>query len=345
MTGRRARRTATWIRYGVRLAIAGALVAAAFRLVVSQEQQGLAESLRAAWTTSVPEALFWMTLAWALLGVALVVGTFRFRMLLLGAGFEIEWRTLLGANLVATFLNTLLPGAVLGDVYRVWDTRRDAGSGAGPAGVVILERLLGLAALGSIALLALPAVPLAAQDVRLAWLLAGLSSVFCLLPALVLHPGANARLRALLRRFGRPWPFAATAAERAVAAVAAVSERPAVILRAFALSLAVQALPVVAVMLLAVPLDASVAWYWFPIVIPFVALVSMLPVSVGGTGVREYFYVTLFGAVGMSSAAALVLSLTNLAISIVWALIGVAALVLRRRGAPRASHGRESSAA
>jgi hypothetical protein len=70
----------------------------------------------------------------------------------------------------------------------------------------------------------------------------------------------------------------------------------------------------------------------------------MVPISVGGTGIREYLYVTLFGAVGMKSGVALVLSLATLAVSIVWALVGVAALVLRNRGATRAARLPEAGA-
>jgi hypothetical protein len=55
-------------------------------------------------------------------------------------------------------------------------------------------------------------------------------------------------------------------------------------------------------------------------------------VSIGGAGVREVLYVALFGAVGMRSEAALALSLSVFAASLVWGGVGLALLVLQRRG-------------
>jgi uncharacterized membrane protein YbhN (UPF0104 family) len=78
-------------------------------------------------------------------------------------------------------------------------------------------------------------------------------------------------------------------------------------------------------------LAGSIAWYWFAIIVPFVTLVSLVPISIGGTGVREYLYVTLFGAVGMSSEGALALSLSLLCTAILWALVGFAIFSFDRR--------------
>ena len=110
--------------------------------------------------------------------------------------------------------------------------------------------------------------------------------------------------------------------------------------RAFVLSLVNQGLPVAAVYCLAIPLASSTAWYWFAIIVPFVTLVSLVPISIGGTGVREYLYVTLFGTVGMASEVALALSLTLLGTAILWALVGFAIFSFdRRHNRAPTSHG------
>ena len=85
----------------------------------------------------------------------------------------------------------MLPGAILGDAYRLWDARREAGSGSKVAGIVVVERLLSLAALGSLGLLAAPFIPLAAGDRHLAWILMAVCGAVAVATVAALHPGAN----------------------------------------------------------------------------------------------------------------------------------------------------------
>jgi len=313
----------------LRLAVAAAFLALAFRLALPPEVSGLGAALAAAWTTGLPEALGWLALACAILGASFAVGTLRFQILLRGGGLPSRWGVLLRAYLVASFFNTVLPGGILGDAYRVWDVRADTGRGSEALGLVVVERLLSLAALGSIGLLAAPAIPLAADDAYLAWVLVALGSTFLAGTAAALHPAANR----LLRRASGLLPMRlAGAANRALAAVAGLSRRPGLLARAFLLSLVAQALPVLAVFVLAAPLDTRVALHWYAIIVPFVTLVTLVPISIGGAGLREYLYVTLFGAVGMRPDVALSLSLSVFAASLVWSTVGFALLVLGRRG-------------
>ena len=194
-----------------------------------------------------------------------------------------------------------------------------------------LERLLGLAALGTIVLAVSPAILLPENDRQLLWLLVATGASFVLLTAGVLLPAVNRKLRGGARRLERLSPRLAATFERALSAVAGVAARPGVMARAFALSLVSQAVLVGAVAILAVPLDATVPWYWFAVIVPFVTVITLVPVSIGGAGVRELLYVTLFGAVGMRAEAALALSLSVSAAALVWSLLGLGLFAARRR--------------
>ena len=66
-------------------------------------------------------------------------------------------------------------------------------------------------------------------------------------------------------------------------------------------------------------------------IIPFTTLASLLPISIGGTGVREALFVALFGAVGMRPEVALVLSLSTLFVALAWGLVGLGLFALGRR--------------
>jgi len=232
----------------------------------------------------------------------------------------------------------VLPGAIFGDVYRVWDTRRDTGRGSEVVGVTVLERLLALAALASIGLVVAPFLPATPEIERLRAVAVALCALLVVGPLAALHRGLNAWMRDLLARFGSGAAGLSSGAAglaaragRALAAVAELAERPRTVAAAFALSVLMQWLVVAAVVALAAPLDTTLAWYWFAVVVPFVTLVTSIPISIAGTGVRELLYVTLFGVVGMKAGIALTLSLSILAAALVWGLLGLLLFALGRR--------------
>ena len=321
----------------VRLIVAVALLVFVFRVALPESDAGIYESIVASWQTGVVEAGIWFAVAFAIFGISFAIGASRFSILLRGAGFDVGWPALFRAYLVAGFFNLVLPGAILGDVYRLWDVRREAGEGSRALGIIAVERLLSLSALGCLGLLAAPFIPLETEDRFLAWMLMGLCGAIALTTAGALHPRVNGQIRRFASPLARVSRRPADAIDHALSAVAELSESPRVLLHAFILSLLNQGLPVAAVYSLAVPLAGSTAWYWFAIIVPFVTLASLIPISIGGTGVREYLYITLFGAVGMSKQVALSLSLSLLGTAIVWALVGFVIFSLDRRSA-RASN-------
>lgn len=320
------------LRFALRLCVAVALLVLAFRMALPEGGQSLTQSLESAWQSSLGVAVACFVFALAIFGISYGVGALRFQTLLAGAGLDPGFPSLFRAYIVAGFFNLVLPGAMLGDVYRFFDVRREMGSGAEVLGLVVLERLLGLAALGSIGLVVAPFIPLADEDAYLAWLLLGLCAVFLLTTAALLQPRANAVLLAALAPVERFGSSLLPRVERSLRALAELSGRPGLIARAFGLSVLTQWLPVAAVFVLAIPLDAPVAWYWIAIIVPFITFASLLPISIGGTGVREYLFVALFGVVGMRPEVALSLSLSVLAVAIVWAIIGFIVFSLGRRG-------------
>jgi uncharacterized membrane protein YbhN (UPF0104 family) len=66
-------------------------------------------------------------------------------------------------------------------------------------------------------------------------------------------------------------------------------------------------------------------------VMPIILTISALPISVGGTGVREGLFVTLLAPLcGVSKGAAFMLSITGYLLSVVWGIIGGGIFLLYR---------------
>jgi hypothetical protein len=84
----------------------------------------------------------------------------------------------------------------------------------------------------------------------------------------------------------------------------------------------VQLAGVVQVWLIARGLGLVVPLTYVAVVVPLVALLTMIPISVNGMGLREMGMVVLLGPAGVSSAAAVTLSLLTFASCAVISLAG-----------------------
>ena len=327
-----------WRGVVLRVPIAVILLVVAVRAALPDQDADLLDVLRGAWQSSAAIAWLWAGVAFLLFALNLAVGAKRFQLMLRGAGLEARWLPLFRAYLVATFFNTVLPGGVMGDVYRVWDARVDGGRGSAIFGVVVLERLLGLSALGCLALVAAPLILANPETSTLATRLIAFSILLVVTPLIALLPVSARILQRLSTRLhGLPGRIVERI-ENALEAVAELRRQPRLVLISFALSMLCQWLPVGAVYALSIPLATDVPWYWYAAIVPFVTLMSMLPVTIGGTGIREYLFVALFGAVGMAPGVALALSLCILALTLVWAGIGLATFAMGAQAASVGQH-------
>jgi len=320
------------VRLLLRLGVAAVLLFAAFRLAVPEDGRSLVSSLGSAWTAPLPGALGWFSLAFVIFGASFAVVALRFVILLRAVELRASWGATFRAYVVANFLGLVLPSAILSDVYRVADARHEAGKISEVLAMVALERVLGFAALGVVVLAAAPFVSLD-DALRAFALLLVLGAGLIGASLAVLHPRVNAVVRRAVAPLARASERLAAAADRALAAIEILGGRRSAILQAFGLSILAQALPVAAVAVLAQPLDTDVAWFWYAAIVPFIILLTLIPISIGGAGVREYLFIELFGPLGMRPEVALSLSLSVFAVTLAWGFVGIALFARgRRRG-------------
>ncbi len=86
---------------------------------------------------------FWVVLAVSLSVPQMLLSAWRWRMTARSLDLRLPWRHALGDYYLATFLNQVLPGAVLGDAARAWRHARASGVTGGAWRAVIIERLSG----------------------------------------------------------------------------------------------------------------------------------------------------------------------------------------------------------
>ncbi len=275
-------------------------------------------------------ALPFVVLASALHFVAVFAGVQRYRLLLEQRGLSLPFAWVLKTYLVGRFVGAFTPSTVGLDFYRSIAVARHTGRKLESAAAVLAEKLFGLSglALVTLALVALGAGDLlgkSALPLALAILSAAGVGLFALarpekMKALTRH--APARLR--------------TRAEALLDAIAAGEMSAASTGRALALSicghLATAAVFVATALALRVSVDASTVL----VVGNAIVIATLLPISVGGVGVREGVAVVLLASAGVGPTEASLIALLGYVTGQLPALLGGALTLVSDRPGARA---------
>jgi uncharacterized membrane protein YbhN (UPF0104 family) len=237
----------------------------------------------------------WLAAA-ALYAFTQIVSALRWQALARPLGFARPLRDYAGFYFVGMYFNLMLPTSVGGDVVRAWYL--DGGSGRRFAAFfsVLLDRCSGLLVLLVLACLGTALVPIALPIwiTACVWGTAGFALLGLLLAPTILRfggiLGSHWRVQQM-RDLVRPL----------------LTVR--LVLTTASLSLAVQALNVVLVWLIGLAFEAPVpaGYYW--IVVPMVSLLTVLPLSLNGMGIREGGMILFLAPVGIGESTALCLAL------------------------------------
>jgi len=255
------------------------------------------------------------------------IGVVRWWRLLHRLGERVAFASLFGDVLVGLAYNMFLPTTVGGDVVRAWRASRRVESSHRAWSTSIFERIAGLlamAATGAIAaLFAVGTVVSVPPLVR--WLAIGIAAAL-----MIAFFAASAPFRILERLLEKRLPEAAARDLRGIVAdlagpLAGAGAR----VEALAWSLAYQALGIAFVVAGARALGAPGHEAAIVVGVPLVHVLSMIPVTLGGHGLREGLFVGILGQLGVEPDVALGLAAQWLASSVMFAIAGAVVNLLR----------------
>jgi len=237
--------------------------------------------------------------------VAIMVGSvwpmaWRWQQLLDARGIHDRLSWLTRAYFVAYTAGQLLPTAVGGDAVRIYETaRRHTGRGGDVAGSVLLERALGGAATLTLAavgfLLAIGRYPVGPY----LWI----EGAFVIATVVLAVALFSRRVRPLL---AKTVPFLRLIrVERPIRAayegIHAYRDHPGLLLGVFSLTLVVQAVRVLAIWFAGLAVGVHLSPRPYYVMGPLLFLVLLVPFSVNGIAVRETFFVSFLGRLGVDA--------------------------------------------
>lgn len=235
-----------------------------------------------------------------------------------------DFAQLVRINLVGVFYSIVLPGQVAGDAvkaYRLGAGRVDAEEIAASVVVDKVNGMIGLLMLGILGAflsrLDFPGSLLASFSATLAIGLGVLYSIH--LP--LLRRSIEASIGFVSRRWLWARPFTARAA-LFIAASTRYLARPRLMIASVLLGMLYQLLCIAVILIVAPTFGIDIhpaEWLW---IFAVVTLAVLVPLSVGGLGIREGAFVAVLGLMQVPSASALALSLTIFASQLATALLG-----------------------
>lgn len=260
-----------------------------------------------------------LSLGAALTAIAAVMlglscGMARWRLLLRAYGaIDIpSWPRSAHLYLVGHFYNTYAPGGVGGDVIRGVAGRKafgnlDLASATTGVAVVFIERVVGVSALLVLATGAYLIRPIPGFENVGLWAALGLAAAAAALIGIAVAP----RLAPFLpEKLGKPL--------RALPRLFSIGP----FIGAILLSLIIHFINIVAGHAIMHSLEPSVTFAQSAVVMPLIGASAFFPLTVGGAGVREAAFATLYGTVGVPEASAYAASLSFWAVQLLTAGVG-----------------------
>ena len=268
-----------------------------------------------------------IAVAMLLAAVTTAASATRWRAVAGGLGLTLNWTDAVGAYYRSQFLNSVLPGGVVGDVHRAYRHGRASDDLALSARAVATERIAGQVVQFGIAAVVLAVVGVTSSLLGMAWL-AG--AVVLVLAIAVGIASATVRGRRVLRR------------ELALFRQVFSEPRRSLVVAGSSLVVVASLSAMFLVACLAVGVQAPVSDL---IALALLALTAAaLPINVGGWGPREAAAASAFAVVGLGADAGVAASTAFGVLSLIAVLPGGILLLLDRLPVSRSTVPEEHTA-
>lgn len=268
----------------------------------------------------LPVSFYLLSLVVVLAGQ--VAYAWRWGLLLKAAGLSVPFATVIRQYFVGIFVNNFLPSTVGGDIAKVAYLGQNHGYRTVAAAVAV-DRLLGIALLALLASATLWFSPISTPRFVAANAASALIAVMAVALLVVIGLGTGG-LAARVARLGQRAVKLAEDLQRLRIDMAAPLGRPGVVVQA-AIVVVGYAVAMTAIYLRFAAIQHAPAPSYVAMfaVVTATAVLSNVPVSFNGLGVREQLHVSLLGPLGMAPEAAIAISLLLYAHLIVSSLVGL----------------------
>ena len=256
-------------------------------------------------------SIYYFLLASLLYVTSLFVSSIRWKLLLIGR-FRI--RKLFSLYMIGAFFNTFLPGVVGGDAVKAYYLNKDARKVSLTLASIFMDRYFGLISLVIIGMTAYPFALDYFGGSGLRWLMPIIFIGAVVGSFLFFGLKVGKRFQLISEFYGY---------------FSSLKTRKDIIAKALLLSIVIQFLNFTKIIILAYAMGEKIPLLPFFIFLPIVVIITSLPISISGLGLREGSSVLLFGLIGIRPEAATALALAWFFAVVVGSLPGLALYIAR----------------
>ncbi len=250
-----------------------------------------------------------LLLGFGILWIGHYMCIYRWRMLMRPVMPILSLGKLFEIYCIGLFFNLTFPTVVGGDVVKMYYAGKPSKKFAASFAATFLDRDAGMLAMMMIACAAALISPLNAPGIPVRLIIWSATVAFVIANVAIFAPPLHRRLTSLLNTFNMS-KFAGRIDTISDVFQVMGKERM-VLVNSLLISLANQLLAISINWIMAEGLHIHVPLFYYLIFMPVVTLISMIPISLNGMGLREYAIVSLFGSIGVDREAAVALGLLS----------------------------------
>jgi glycosyltransferase 2 family protein len=267
-----------------------------------------------------------LTIGFLVCSCTYLLGFLRWQMLLKAVGINIPLSKLISSFSGGIFFNVFLPSTIGGDLVRTADLAAHTNKAKQVIATVFLDRLSGYIGLVILVLFGILLGRGLIHDKVVFSSIAGIvillisillvlfnNSIYTRITKFLSLPGAG-RIKEMVKDTHRE--------------IHAFRNRKKMISYNLILSFFIQILSALSVYFISLSLGVKVSIIYFVIALPIIGAITLLPIAIGGLGLREGLYVVYFAKAGVIKQLALAMSLLSFSFTVIFGAMGGVIYVL-----------------
>jgi len=276
------------------------------------------------WCILQNSRLDYLILAFSFIIMGVFISSLKWKLLLSTKSIKARYIELVRFYFIGMFFNSVMPSTIGGDMIRGYESSKEYGNKSKVFSSIFMERFTGLIALISFAIVGLfleISKFCRTGVILILFILIGATIGI----AILIYDKKNIKffkclylpILNLFERFDLK-----DKSEEFYDAVNDYKNHRSVISTSLLLSFIFQFISISYTYIMALSLNININFTYFFIFVPIITCITMIPVSIGGLGIREVSYVYLFTKVGMTISEAFTISIMRFFLALVVSLIG-----------------------
>jgi glycosyltransferase 2 family protein len=229
-------------------------------------------------------------------------------------------KNLFGIYCIGLFFNMIFPSLIGGDVVKLYYAGKPSKKYAQSFAATFLDRDAGMFAMMIIGCIAVLIYPVSVPHIPVSIIIWSVFAAFILGNIAIFVPRIHRLLTQVLHRMNLS--KIAMKVDLISGAFQIMGRQKAVLFWSLIISFANQLLVIAVTWLTAFGLHLTISFYYFLIFVPVITLISMIPISLGGMGLREVSFGTMFGTIGVQTDSCIALGLISSIFMILTSLPG-----------------------